>query len=150
LGITSAADEQAARQFAEYWFESLYPHWIAVNPEQRVPMRLGASDDTSMFLDAWREAPLTTDGPTLGDIFGPELPDLLSQDIASSERWGLASGQGALMTTIYEELLFAPLLQDMLSGYFSSSETIIEMYLSAVEALPGYSFPIQVAPSPTP
>jgi hypothetical protein len=75
---------------------------------------------------------------------------LLSQNIAPADRWGLVRGQGALLSTLYEELLFAPLLQDMLSGYFNSSETVVEMYLVAVEAIPGYDFPIQVAPSPTP
>jgi hypothetical protein len=54
------------------------------------------------------------------------------------------------LASVYEELLFAPLLQDMLSGYFSSSETIVEMYLATVSAIPGYSYPVQVAPSPTP
>jgi hypothetical protein len=38
----------------------------------------------------------------------------------------------------------------MLSGYFTSSQTIVEMYLAAVGAIPGYDFPIQVVPTPTP
>ncbi len=150
LGITSAADKEAAIAFAEYWFETLYPDWITVNPEQKVPIRQGTRDDEDRFLRLWAAAPLVEGGPTLADAYGAEVSGLLSQNIASADRWALARGQGPLLSTLYEELLLAPLLQDMLSGYFSSSETIVEMYLLAVEAVPGYEFPIQVAPSPTP
>ena len=150
LGITSAANKPAASAFSEYWFETLYPDWILLNPAQKVPMRRGTNSDPSLFTELWTEAPLVPDGATVADIFGPDSIESLSMELAEAERWGLARGQGALVSTLYEDLLFAPLLQDMLSGYFSSSETIVEMYLSAVDAMPGYNFPVQVAPSPTP
>ena len=150
LGITSAADQQASKRFAEYWFDDLYPHWLADNPEQKVPMRRGTAADETRFVDSWLESPMTTGGTTLSDIYEPETVTLLSQDLAAADRWGLSHGQGSLVTTLYEDLLFAPLLQDMLSGYFTSSQTIVEMYLSAIDAIPGYQFAIQVAPSPTP
>lgn len=150
LGISTAAEKEAAMAFAEYWFETLYPNWITVNPEQKVPIRRGTADESELFLTLWSEAPLARGGATLAELYGSEASMLLSQNIAPADRWGLVRGQGALLSTLYEELLFAPLLQDMLSGYFNSSETIVEMYLVAVEAIPDYDFPIQVAPSPTP
>jgi hypothetical protein len=150
LGITSAADQQASMRFAEYWFDELYSQWLAENPEQKVPMRRGPAADESRFVDMWAELPIAPGGVTLSDLYEPEMVALLSQDLATTGRWGLAQGQGPLVTTLYEDLLFAPLIQDMLSGYFTSSQTIVEMYLSAVDAIPGYEFPIQVAPSPTP
>lgn len=150
LGITTAADKEASVAFAEYWFDTLYSDWITVNPEQKVPIRRGTADEEDLFRTLWSEAPLAEGGKTLADFYGPESSTLLSQNIASADRWGLTRGQGAVLSTVYEELLFAPLLQDMLSGYFNSSETIVEMYLEAVDAVPGYDFPVQVAPSPTP
>lgn len=150
LGITTAGDKDAPMAFAEYWFNTLYPRWITVNPERKVPLRRGVQDDETIFLDLWQDAPLVGGSATLADVYGPEAATLLSQDIAAGDRWALSRGQGPVLSTIYEELLFAPLLQDMLSGYFTSSETIVEMYLTAVGAIPGYSYPIQVAPSPTP
>lgn len=150
LGITSAADMEASLAFAEHWFETLYPDWLMVNPELKVPMRRGTQADETRFATLWAEAPLATSSLTLADIYGSEAVTLLSEDLTPSDRWALAHGQGALVTTLYEELLFAPLLQDMLSGYFTSSQTIVEMYLAAVGAIPGYQFPIQVAPTPTP
>lgn len=150
LGITSAADKEAALTLAQYWFETLYPDWLMVNPELKVPMRRGTQADDTQFVTLWVEAPLAPSGLTLADIYGPEAAALLSEELVTADRWGLAHGQGTLVTALYEELLFAPLLQDMLSGYFTSSQTIVEMYLAAVGAIPGYQFPIEVAPSPTP
>jgi multiple sugar transport system substrate-binding protein len=150
LGITSTADTEASKAFAAYWFETLYPDWVTVNPEQKAPMRRGTQEDVAIFKTSWFEAPLAGGTVTLAEVYGPEAAALLGQQIAPFERWGLAQHQGALLSSLYEELLLAPLLQDMLSGYFSSSETIVEMYLMAVDAIPVYEFPIQVAPSPTP
>jgi hypothetical protein len=103
-----------------------------------------------MFRDLWIAAPLGDGNGALTDIYGVEAVALLSQDIGSANRWAIGREQGPLLSTLYEDLLFSPLLQDMLSGYFNSSETIIEMYLAAVDAIPGYNYPVQVAPSPTP
>jgi len=150
LGITTVAKRQASESFAEYWYESLYPDWISLDPERKVPMRRGTLEDETLFTDAWLQAPLEPGGATLAELFGEESAALLSQGTASADRWGVMQGQGALVSILYEQLLFAPLLQDMLSGYFNSSETIVEMYLEAVDAIPGYDFPVQVAPSPTP
>lgn len=150
LGITSTANKEAAASFAEYWFEDLYPEWIATAPERKVPLRWGTQDDETLFLEVWSEAPLSGTTQTLADVYGPDAAAQLSQDIASASRWGLANGQGSLLSTLYKDLLLAPLLQDMLSGYFNSSETIVEMYLLAVDAVPDYAYPIQVAPTPTP
>jgi multiple sugar transport system substrate-binding protein len=150
LGITTAADTNPSMALATYWFETFYPEWIAVNAEQKIPLRRGTQADELRFLTTWSEAPLVSNGPTISDLFGSEAATLLSQGIAGDDRWGLTRGQGGLVSTLYEDLVFAPLLQDMLSGYFSSSETIVEMYLLAVESIPGYDFPIQVAPTPTP
>jgi multiple sugar transport system substrate-binding protein len=150
LGITSAADRPAAISFAEYWFDELYTQWLEVDPELKVPMRVGTQNEATRFVDRWSETPLAADGTTLAEIYGAETANQLSRDVASADRWGLAHEQGNLVTSLYEELLFAPLLQDMLSGYFTSSQTIVEMYLAAVGAIPGYDFPIQVVPTPTP
>jgi hypothetical protein len=38
----------------------------------------------------------------------------------------------------------------MLSGYFTSSQTIVEMYKVVVDAIPDYQFPIEIAPTATP
>jgi len=39
-------------------------------------------------------------------------------------------------------MVISPLLQEMLSGYFTSSQTVVELYLAIIDQLPSYPFPI--------
>ncbi|MCA9921868.1 MAG: extracellular solute-binding protein, partial [Anaerolineales bacterium] len=41
LGITREADAETAVHFADYWFNTGYPQWLAVESERKVPMRWG-------------------------------------------------------------------------------------------------------------
>jgi multiple sugar transport system substrate-binding protein len=150
LGFTSAADPEQALAFADYWFNAGYERWLSVNPERKVPMRTGTPSDVSKFLEAWEIFPLTEAGLTLVDLFGMDIVELLSRDIADSDRWGFTEGQGRVMSILYQELLFSPLLQEMLSGYFTSSQSIVEMYRVMIEAIPFYQHPREVLPTPTP
>lgn len=150
LGITSSADRQPATEFVEYWFNEGYLQWLSVDPERKVPIRRGNVEDPTFYLDAWGELPLRPGSLGLDEIYGADLVEQLQEGIAPSSRWGFQEGQGALVTVIYEELLLAPLLQEMLSGYFTSSQTIVEMYKVVVNAIANYQFPIEIAPTATP
>jgi multiple sugar transport system substrate-binding protein len=150
LGITSSADRQPATEFVEYWFNEGYLQWLSVDPERKVPIRWGNAEDPTIYNDTWGELPLRPGSPGLEEIYGVDLVEQLQDGIAPSSRWGFQEGQGALVTKIYEELLLAPLLQEMLSGYFTSSQTIVEMYRVAVDTIPDYQFPIEIAPTATP
>lgn len=150
LGITSSADQQPAAEFVEYWFNEGYLQWLSVDPERKVPLRWGSAEDPTLYIDIWGERPLRPGSPGLEEIYGTALVEQLQDGIAASSRWGFQEGQGALVTRIYEELLVAPLLQEMLSGYFTSSQTIVEMYKVVVDAIPDYPFPIEIAPTATP
>ncbi len=148
LGITSVADTEEAAAFARYWFEEGYPIWLSVRPERKVPMRLGTTDEPKEFITFWQDARLVPDGPTLTDIYGEELVSTISEEMAASNRWGFAQGQGSTMGSLYEELTLSAKLQEMLSGYFTSSQTMIEIYRTIVDLIPNYAFPI--LPTPTP
>lgn len=150
LGITTSADRQLATKFVEYWFNEGYLLWLSVDPERKVPLHWGTNEDPTLFLDAWGELALRPGSPGIEEIYGTALVEQLQDGIARSSRWGFQDGQGALMTRIYEELLLAPLLQEMLSGYFTSSQTIVEMYKAVVDAIPDYAFPIEIVPTATP
>lgn len=150
LGITRSADPQLATRFIDFWFKDGYPLWLSVNPERKVPLRWGNNEDPTFYLDIWREMALRPGSPGLDEIYDTALVGQLRESIARSSRWGFQDGQGALITRIYEELLLAPLLQEMLSGYFTSSQTIIEMYKAVVDAIPDYPFPIEIVPTATP
>ncbi|MCB8985544.1 MAG: bicyclomycin resistance protein, partial [Ardenticatenaceae bacterium] len=152
LGITRKADPETAVAFADYWFNEGYETWLAVEPERKVPMRLGTPEDPRRFIDAWADRPLVDGGQSLSDIFDEEVIAQLRDGIAGSERWGFREGQGSLMATLYQELTFSIVLQEMLSGYFNVDKTIFEAYNRVVDLIPDYAFPIVLEPTlePTP
>ncbi|MEJ2748944.1 MAG: hypothetical protein P8183_13720 [Anaerolineae bacterium] len=143
LGITSAADQETAAAFVRYWFNEGYDNWLSVESERKVPMRWGTAEQPRQFIDAWGSQPLTPDGPSLNDLYGAELVAQLRDNVLPSPRWGLAQGQGALVTQLYEDLTISVTLQEMLSGYFDTQQTLIAAYNKIVDAIPNYAYDIE-------
>jgi multiple sugar transport system substrate-binding protein len=144
LGITTAADLAAAQAFAEFWFTEAYESWLAVNPERKVPLRLGTADEPRRFIDSWGTTPLAGSDLSLRDIYGEEVVARLRDGVAAAPRWGLREGYGGLMSQLYDEFIISIVLQEMLSGYFGIDTTLQEAYRRTVELIPNYAFPIAV------
>ena len=142
LGVTAVADPDIAAQFADYWFNEGYPQWLAIESERKVPLRNGTADQPRLFIDNWGTQPLFADEPSLQDVYGEETIIALRDNIAATPRWTFAEGQSSLLTSVYEELTFSIVLQEMLSGYFTPDKTVLEALNRVVEQIPGYSFPI--------
>jgi multiple sugar transport system substrate-binding protein len=140
LGMTSVADRQTAVSFADYWFNQGYEQWLAVETERKVPMRWGTQAAPRRFIDAWGTHPIGDSEQSLQDIYGADIVAQLREGIAASPRWGIPQGQGALVTQIYEQLTLSVILQEMLSGYFGSEQTIMEAYHQIIELIPDYQF----------
>ncbi len=149
LGITPKANRDAAALFVSYWFNEGYLDWLAVNPEQKVPLRLGTSANPTEFIEAWYSLPLAPGGPTLRELYGDEVAAALAQDVAHSTRWGFPQGKGWLITRIYQTKLFSILLQEMLSGYFNPTVAINEGYKRVIALIPNYAYTIELEPTPT-
>lgn len=150
LGITTAADREAAQAFAEFWFAEGYEEWLTVNPERKVPMRLGQPDAPRLYIDAWGTTPLREGGPSLAEVYGDEMVGRLRDGIAAAPRWGIREGYGTLMTRLYDEFTVSIVLQEMLSGYFDTGTTLREMYRRTINLIPNYSFPIAPEEEATP
>ncbi|MCB8967048.1 MAG: extracellular solute-binding protein [Chloroflexota bacterium] len=140
LGITNKADRETAVAFAKFWFNEGYETWLQVETERKVPLRLGTTDDPRRFIDAWGTTPIANSSQSLQDIYGTELITQLRNGIATSNRWGLPQGQGALITDLYENLTFSIVLQEMLSGYFNTEKTLQEAYIRVIDFLPNYPY----------
>lgn len=147
LGITTAADQDAASTFAKYWFDQGYEDWLAVESERKVPMYMGTKTEPNRYFNQWGTLPIL-EGKSLTDIYGDETVNLLKNDIAGTERWGFRQGQGALTGKLYESLSFSIILQEMLSGYFDSHETIQQAADRTIGLIPNYQFTIEPTPTP--
>ena len=137
-----------ASEFIDYWFAEGYLPWTAIEPERKIPMRLGTPTNPQRYRDAWFSLPVQPEGPSLVDVYGREILEPLAASVSGANRWGFPSGHGQLMTAIYENFVFSTLLQEMLSGYFSSSQAAIEGYQRVVDLIPDYAYSIDPLPAP--
>ncbi|MCB9421972.1 MAG: extracellular solute-binding protein [Ardenticatenaceae bacterium] len=140
LGIVNGADRETAVTFARYWFNEAYPNWLAVESERKIPMRWGTVDQPRQFIDAWGSQPLVTGGPSLRDLYGDSIVDQLRDSVLPADRWGLPQGHGDLVTALYEDLTISVTLQEMLSGYFDSAQTLREAYAKIIDFIPNYAY----------
>ncbi|MDJ0752447.1 MAG: hypothetical protein QNJ45_02940 [Ardenticatenaceae bacterium] len=146
LGVTQQADPDLSKTVINYWLNEGYETWLAEEPERKIPLRLGTPADPQQFRSSWQELPLRPNGPTLVDAYGEETVAQMTAAIANSSRWGFSEGYGALVTNIHEEFTMSIVLQEMLSGYFTSSQAIIEGYQRIVDLIPDYAYYIEPAP----
>ncbi len=138
LGITTAADQETAVAFAEYWFNNAYPLWLSVEPESKIPLRWGDRTDPNRYIAAWGTTPLIPSGPSLQDLYGRETVNALQEALINAQRWGFSQNQGDLVGQLYKSLTFSVVLQEMLSGYFNTEKTLAEAYRRVVDLIPGY------------
>lgn len=148
LGITTAADTEAASTFARFWFDEGYVDWLAIEPARKVPMRLGTADAPEQFVEAWYGLPLAGSNQTIADLFGREFAETLATNVVNLDRWGYTQGEGALITTIFEDLTLSILLQELLSGYYDADRAAIEGYKRLVELIPDYEYYFDPEPTP--
>ncbi len=139
LGVTSSADLTLVEPFIQFWFNEGYAQWLTLESERRVPMRWGTATAPRQFIDEWGQTPLSDTGLSLQDIYGADVVAMLRDDIAGADRWGIPQGHGRLTTHLYEDLTISIVLQEMLSGYFNTEQTLIEAYRRVTDLIPGYN-----------
>jgi multiple sugar transport system substrate-binding protein len=140
LGFTTDANVPAATAFATYWFEEGYLPWLALNPAQKAPLRLGTADAPAQFVSAWLAMPLVEGGPTVADVYGEAVASDLVSALGETNRWGLPEGQGVVVSAVIQDRIFSVLLQEMLSGYQTTSRTLLDAYNRTVALIPGYAY----------
>lgn len=145
LGVTSSADLALVEPFVQFWFGAGYEQWLAMESERRVPMRWGTAAAPRRFIDEWGQRPLSGTELSLQDIYGDDVVALLRDNIAGANRWGIPQGRGRLTSQLYQELTISIVLQEMLSGYFNTEQTLLEAYNRVTDLIPGYD-----TPPPTP
>ncbi|MEM7802775.1 MAG: hypothetical protein AAF633_26530, partial [Chloroflexota bacterium] len=145
MGITNVADDELASRFVSYWFNEGYAQWLSIEPEMQVPLRNGPADNPDQFKSLWYEFPVAGQEETLTELFGEEITNRLANGVADAPRWGIDTGYGPLMGNIYESNLVAIVLQEMLSGYFTSNQAGIEAYQRVVDLVPNYAYQIDLS-----
>jgi hypothetical protein len=124
LGITTVADRDSAEKFARYWLTDGYLTWLAVNPERKAPLYWGTEGE---YRAAWFTLPMSGGTETIADVYGEPLAQRLLDGLAVSPRWGFAEAPTPVISLLYEDLSLSSILQEMLSGYITSAQAIVEI-----------------------
>ncbi len=135
MGITTNADKEATAEFLKFWFNEGYLDWLSVAPEGKLPMRSGTPDEPDKFIQGWAQLETGVDRKAkLGDIYGPDVIELLIRGTQNFKRWGFSQGQGKLIAAIYQALPVPNYLREVLDGNLTPEEAAQEMK-AEIEAL---------------
>jgi multiple sugar transport system substrate-binding protein len=103
--IPVEADAEAAQQFVRFMLSDGYTDWLAIAPEGKYPVRQGSAPGGTDYIDAWETLPIGVDekAPT-GDVYPPEVLEVLTTGPEAFSRWGITQGQGDLIGASLGEL----------------------------------------------
>ncbi|MFE4543872.1 ABC transporter substrate-binding protein [Arthrobacter sp. NPDC056727] len=115
--VTADSDAEPARRFVEYFLTDGYADWLAIAPEERVPVRSGNTANPAEYADAWMSTPITAGhSERLGGIYARDVLSALLQGSNDLEHWGIVQGHGDLAGAAMAELPIAKAVSDVAAG----------------------------------
>ncbi|WP_353713021.1 extracellular solute-binding protein [Arthrobacter sp. K5] len=115
--VTADSDAEPARRFVEYFLTDGYADWLAIAPEERVPVRSGSTANPSEYADAWMSTPVAA-GRTerFGSVYAKDVLSTLLQGSNDLKHWGIVQGHGDLASAAMAELPIAKAVSDVAAG----------------------------------
>lgn len=131
--IPAEAATDPAKEFLQYMMTDGYEPWIAIAPEGKIPVRAGASADSTEFADAWAgmDVGVDTKAP-LSEFYGQDVIDALTAGTESLKRWAIPQGQGDLLGAIQGEQPIANAVNEVANG--TSAEDAVQQAADAISA----------------
>lgn len=115
--ITNDSDTDLARQFVEYMMTDGYADWLAIAPEERLPVRAGTDANPTQYSDAWKAIPLGSGKQQpLHKLYAPGVADVLLNGVKEVKHWGIVEGHGKLTSAALRELPIAKAVSDVTLG----------------------------------
>lgn len=115
--VTKDSDTEPARRFVEYVMSDGYADWLAIVPEERLPVRAGSAGKPTEFIDAWKAMPagIGKQEP-LGKFYSQDVLSVLLRGPEDVKHWGIIRGRGDLAGAALTELPIAKAVSDVTSG----------------------------------
>ncbi|WP_157987516.1 ABC transporter substrate-binding protein [Jiangella endophytica] len=135
LGITSSADTEPAKELVRYLLGDGYMGFLSISPEGRFPMRTGPEAGDTSYVDGWSGLAVGSGQAQLsvGELYGDDAVQTITEGATGFERWGFPQGQGALVTAMYGDLELTNILRDALDGTLTPAEAAAQMDESATQ-----------------
>jgi multiple sugar transport system substrate-binding protein len=115
--VTADSDAEPARRFVEYFLTDGNADWLAIAPEERVPVRSGSTANPAEYADAWMSSPVAA-GRTerLGSVYDKDVLSTVLQGANDLKHWGMVLGHGDLAGAAMAELPVAKAVSDVAAG----------------------------------
>ncbi|WP_169792020.1 ABC transporter substrate-binding protein [Jiangella muralis] len=135
LGITSSADTEPSKELVRYLLGDGYMGFLSISPEGRFPMRNGPEAGDTSYVDGWSGLAVGAGQEQLsvGELYGDDAVQTITDGATGFERWGFPQGQGALVTAMYGDLELTNILRDALDGALTPAEAAAQMDESATQ-----------------
>ena len=135
LGITTSADTEPASELVRYLLGDGYMGFLSISPEGRFPMRTGPEAGDTSYVDGWTGLAVGSGQEQLsvGELYGDDAVQTITEGATGFERWGFPQGQGALVTAMYGDLELTNILRDALDGTITAAEAAAQMDESATQ-----------------
>lgn len=135
LGITSSADTEPSKELVRYLLGDGYMGFLSISPEGRFPMRNGPEAGDTSYVDGWSGLAVGAGQEQLsvGELYGDDAVQTITEGATGFERWGFPQGQGALVTAMYGDLELTNILRDALDGTLTPAEAAAQMDESATQ-----------------
>ena len=115
--ITKDSDTDPARRFVEYVMSDGYADWLAIAPEERLPVRAGSAGKPAEYSDAWTKMPAGVGKQEpLGKFYSQDVLAVLLRGPEDVRHWGIIQGQGDLAGAALSELPIAKAVSDVTAG----------------------------------
>lgn len=115
--ITKDSDPEPARRFVEYVMSDGYADWLAIAPEERLPVRAGSAGKPAEYSDAWAKMPAGVGKQEpLGKFYSQDVLSVLLRGPEDVGHWGIIQGQGDLAGAALTELPIAKAVSDVTAG----------------------------------
>ncbi|SEF14259.1 ABC transporter substrate-binding protein [Jiangella alba] len=135
LGITSSADTEPSKELVRYLLGDGYMGFLSISPEGRFPMRNGPEAGDTTYVDGWTGLAVGSGQAQLsvGELYGDDAVQTITEGATGFERWGFPQGQGALVTAMYGDLELTNILREALDGTLTPAEAAAQMDESATQ-----------------
>jgi multiple sugar transport system substrate-binding protein len=109
--------------------------FLSISPEGRFPMRTGPEAGDTSYVDGWTGLAVGSGQEQLsvGELYGDDAVQTITEGATGFERWGFPQGQGALVTAMYGDLELTNILRDALDGTITAAEAAAQMDESATQ-----------------
>jgi multiple sugar transport system substrate-binding protein len=115
--ITKDSDTEHARQLVEFMVSEGYEDWLAMAPEERIPVRAGKTAGSAEYADAWRALPVGVGkNEPLSRIYPQDVLSALLEGVTEMKQWGIIGGRGDLVGAAMHELPVAKAVSDVSTG----------------------------------